>query len=149
VKKLNPTTRVRLMVTLLCVVVGALALTLGGCHGGSSTATPAGSAASALATSTVAAQAKTDAEKLLAKCFPVNAAGQVQVPTSKTDLVRDVGCEKVPKGSRVKAAACVLSGVANGGQGSDPTSRESAVLAATAACVAKYQVGATPSASPS
>jgi hypothetical protein len=134
--------RLRVLVAFLAVLGGILALVLlSGCGGHKADA----GKASALATSTVAQQAKTDAQQVLAGCFPV-VNGKIQVPTSKADLTRDITCEGVPKGSRLKAVACVVSAVANGGA-SGAAPEEDAVLNATAACVEKYRAGATPSAS--
>jgi hypothetical protein len=127
------------------LAVAALVLigfALAACGGGKGTAST-GAEASALATSTVVQQARTDAATFFKPCLPQSAAGQVQLAgTLTTKAGRQALLTKcgVPKADDKAAEACWLANIENGGKLPKGVSAKLDVLLADGyPCALKYR----------
>lgn len=142
--------KARLLTAAVPAVIAVIAVAACGPSGGNGAAShiPTAFTPSAIPSSVVAS-AKADAESLIGNCLPkVN--GQYTVPTSVSALQAAMKCAEVPKGSRVKVAACIVTDVAKGPVPPAGPDRDNAILTWAVSCIRASQGGAasSPPASP-
>lgn len=126
----------------LIPVIAGVVLVVAACgpsHGSHTAAEQSAKArASALATSSSAQQAKTDAKALLRACPPPQGASQL----SQAAWTTWARCAGVPKAAWKPAAGCVLTAVEHGGKfPAGKQARETALINDAYPCVQKYHGG--------
>lgn len=137
--------KLRLLTAAVLLAGAGIAVTACGPSGGNGAASniPTAFTPSAIP-SAVVSSAKADAESLIGNCLP-KSNGQYTIPTSVSALQAAMKCAEVPKGSRIKVAACIVQDAAKGPVPPAGPDRDNAILTWAVSCIRVSQGGATTS----
>lgn len=133
----------RLLTAAVLIAGAGVAVTACGPSGGAASHVPTAFTPSAIPSSVIAS-AKADAESLIGNCLP-KSNGQYTIPASVSALQAAMKCAEVPKGSRVKVAACLVTDAAKGPIPPAGPDRDNAILTWAVSCIRISQGGATAS----